>query len=248
MFSETANRITGSINKQYDKVEYYFHLKKTNDSLMAANQALYDKLKQNFNLPDTLSRIQVDSIRVDSLMAYRRYAYISAKVVANSISSQANYIVLSGRHTPAFTEGMGVIDLNGNVVGRVVQPGKYPAVMSLLHKDSKQSGMLIKTGEAGTVIWEGKDPTELVLLNIPKSAKVEVGDSVISSGLTTSFPKGLLIGRVKQVIKESANNNFRILLTTAANFYTLELVYGIENTEAKAIEEVLMKLHQQTNN
>ena len=116
------------------------------------------------------------------------------------------------------------------------------------HKDSKQSGKLFKGGEAGTVVWEGKDPTELVLLNIPKSAKVAVGDSVITSGYTTSFPQGLLIGRVKEVIQESTNNNLRLVLTTSANFYTLEYVYGIENTDAKAIEEVLHRLKLQTEN
>ena len=43
-----ANEVTGKINKQYNNVEYYFQLKKTNDSLVKANENLYNKLKQDF--------------------------------------------------------------------------------------------------------------------------------------------------------------------------------------------------------
>ncbi|MBK7884567.1 MAG: hypothetical protein IPJ81_12880 [Chitinophagaceae bacterium] len=61
MFSATANQVTGKINQQYNKIEDYFHLKKTNDSLLAANEKLYNKLKADYALPDTASNIKIDS-------------------------------------------------------------------------------------------------------------------------------------------------------------------------------------------
>ncbi|MBC7507334.1 MAG: hypothetical protein H7320_01075 [Ferruginibacter sp.] len=71
MFGNSANKITGKVNAEYDKIEYYFRLKKTNDSLVKANERLYNKLTSNFNLPDSGNRLVIDSIRIDSILQYR---------------------------------------------------------------------------------------------------------------------------------------------------------------------------------
>ncbi|MEJ7673007.1 MAG: hypothetical protein WKF59_09910 [Chitinophagaceae bacterium] len=52
-----ANEVTGKIYKQYNSVEYYFQLKHTNDSLVKANERLYNKLKQDFEIPDTINKL-----------------------------------------------------------------------------------------------------------------------------------------------------------------------------------------------
>ena len=72
-FGNMSNQLTGKVNSQYSKVEQYFHLKKTNDSLIKANEKLYNTLKQNFELPDTVSKSVIDSIRIDSLLQFRKY-------------------------------------------------------------------------------------------------------------------------------------------------------------------------------
>lgn len=247
MFSSTANAVTGKINAQYDKADYYFHLKRTNDSLVKANEALYNKLRENYSVPDSLNKHIIDTIRVnDSTVQYKEYTYFGAKVVSNSVIEQANYIVLAGPNTATFKEGMGIMDINSNVVGIITDAsGKYTVVMTLLHKDSRVSGKLFKTGEAGTVIWaKGQAPNELTLTNIPKSAKVAVGDSVVTTGYTTAFPKGLLIGRVKAIEKESSNSNFRLILQSATNFYNLEYVYAIANSRQQDVDAVLKKIKE----
>jgi len=97
-FGGTANQFTGKINAQYDKVEYYFQLKRTNDSLLRANEALYNMLAANYNLPDTNIRQRLDTMRMDSIIQYRKFTYLSAKVVSNSLTSQSNFIVMQSAH------------------------------------------------------------------------------------------------------------------------------------------------------
>ena len=97
-------------------------------------------------------------------------------------------------------EGMGIIDPNSGVVGIVTDvSADYAVVMSLLHKDSHLSGKLLKGGETGTLNWDGKTPNIISLTGIPKSAKVAKGDTIISSGFSTSIPKGMMIGIVEEV-------------------------------------------------
>jgi rod shape-determining protein MreC len=248
MFTGTTNQITGKINQQYNSVEDYFHLRKTNDSLLTALEKLYNKLKENYALPDTASITKINSLQTDSLEQYRKYNYLSAIVVANSVVAQNNYVVLSRGNTQAIKTGMGVIDSNNGVVGITTEvTSGFSAVMSLLHKDTKISGKLLKTGETGTVLWDGKTPNIVSFTGIPKSVKINKGDTVITSGFSTSFPKGLLIGYVEEVIPEKNTSNYSIKLKTAANFYNLQYAFVIDNKQQQEINNLLDKVKKQNN-
>ncbi|MEZ5027884.1 MAG: rod shape-determining protein MreC [Ferruginibacter sp.] len=220
---------------------------KTNDSLVTANKKLYDKLKADFALPDTSSNILVDSIKVDSMERYRKYEYYPAKVVYNSVAAQNNFIVINRGAAQNIKDGMGIIDPNMGVVGIVTDVSKdFAVVMSLLHKDSHISGKLLKTGETGTLSWDGKTPGIISLTGIPKNVKVAKGDTIISSGFSTSIPKGMLIGVIEEVAADKSSGNFLIKFKAAANFYNLEYVYAIENKQADNIKTILEKVKQKT--
>ncbi|MEO6405321.1 MAG: rod shape-determining protein MreC [Ferruginibacter sp.] len=241
-----TNVVTGKINERYNKVEYYFQLKRTNDSLLKANERLYNMLKSNYELPDSVSRTVIDTIRNDSITKYRRLNFISAKVVSNSVSAQNNYIVLHTSQSSQLKAGMGVVDINNATVGIITEvDGEYAVVMSLLHKDSHISGKLLKKGETGTLNWDGKQPNIIFLSNIPKSARIAKGDSIITSGFSTSFPQGLLIGRVEEVYADAATTNYKVKFHTAANFYSLQFVYIIINEDQEPVKKILEKLKTQ---
>lgn len=243
VFGNIANQLTGKVNTQYSRVEHYFRLKKTNDSLVSANEKLYNKLKANFELPDTTSKTVIDTIRVDSIEQHRKYTYYGAKVVYNSVASQNNFIVLGRGQAQQLKEGMGIIDPNNGVVGIITELSKdYAVVMSLLHKDSHISGKLLKGGETGTLNWDGRIPNIFSLIGIPKSAKVAVGDTIISSGFSTSLPKGMIIGTVTELIPEKSTSNYLIRFRSAANFYNLEYVFAINNKQTEDINNLLDKV------
>ncbi|MEP7238543.1 MAG: rod shape-determining protein MreC [Ferruginibacter sp.] len=244
-FSKTANQFTGKVNEQYSRIENYFQLKRTNDSLVAANEKLYNKLKADFELPDSSSNFIIDSIKIDSMERFRKYHYYPAKVVYNSVASQNNFIVLGRGSSQNIKEGMGIIDPNSGVVGFVTEvSADYAVVMSLLHKDSHLSGKLLKGGETGTLSWDGKTPNIIALNGIPRGAKVAKGDTIISSGYSTSIPKGMMMGIVQEVKADKSTNNFLIKFKTSANFYNLEFVYAIDNKQAEAIKQILEKEKQ----
>jgi rod shape-determining protein MreC len=246
VFTSTTTQLTGNVFAQYNKVEGYFQLKKTNDSLVKANEKLYNKLRENFSLPDTINKTVLDSIRVDSLLQYRKYTYMQAKVVANQVNTKNNFIVLSRGQLQQIKIGMGVVDLNRKIVGFVTDVSSdFAVVMSLLHSDSHISGKLFKSGESGTISWDGKTPNLLTITGIPQSAKVAVGDSITSS-YSTYFPQGLLIGTVQEVVAEKSSNNFAIKLKSATDFYTLQYVYVIDDLQQKEINDLLDKAKNKT--
>jgi rod shape-determining protein MreC len=179
---------------------------------------------------------------------YRKYRYFSAKVIYNSVASQNNFIVLGRGSAQQLKEGMGVIDPNSGVVGVVTEvSADYAVVMSLLHKDSHLSGKLLKGGESGILNWDGKEPNMITLTGISKGTKVVPGDTIISSGLSTSsIPKGMMLGIVKEVKTEQSSNKLLIRFRTSANFYNLEYVYVIDNKQAEEIKAILDKVKQKS--
>ena len=247
VFTNTTNQFTGKINEQYNNIEYYFRLKQTNKLLVEANEKLYNKLKADFELPDSSSKNFIDTIRIDSLEQYRKYQYLRAKVVSNSVVGPNNFIVITRAGiVQQFKEGMGIVDPGNGVVGIITEVSNdYAVVMSLLHIDSHISGKLFRGGETGTLSWDGKTPNIISLTGIPQSAKVAIGDTIISSGFSTSFPKGMMIGLIVEVQPEKSTNNFNIKFKSSANFYNLEFVYAIDNKQTVIINKLLDKIKKQ---
>ncbi len=245
-FGTITNNFTGKINTKYNNVQQYFHLKQTNDSLIKANELLYNKLSSNFEIADTTKKIVTDTVIIDSIKQYRKIRYISAKVISNSITLQSNYLVLNKGLNDGLKIGMGVVDPNNAVVGIITEVDeKYAVVMSLLHKDSHISGKLAKGEETGTLNWDGSMVNYITLTGIPKSAKIAKGDPIISSGFSTALPKGLKVGYVDGVFKETSTNLFKIKFKTAANFYNIQYVYVIENVDQEGVKQILSKIKTQ---
>ena len=245
-FGNISNRVTGKVNDQYSRINNYFHLKRVNDSLVKTNERLYNKLRADYQLPDTASRLVVDSIRIDSILQYKKFSYLSARVVSNSVSTQNNFIVITRDKPGELHNGMGVVDQGNAVIGIITDvSGNYAVVMSLLHKDSHLSGKLLKGGETGTLNWDGKEPNIITLSNIPKSARVAKGDTIITSGFSTTFPRGMMIGTVTEVLAEKSTSYFRIKFKTSADFNNLQHVYAIESTEQAPVNKILEQIKQQ---
>lgn len=243
VYSAFAGEITGKVSTQYNNVEYYFQLKRTNDSLVKANEVLYNKLKQDFEMPDTVNKIAIDTLNIDSLQSQRKYLYMQAKVVSNSVSQPNNYIELHRGLLQGIHPDMGVIDPNNAVIGTVMEVSdNYAVVMSLLHEQSNLSARLKKGGETGTVIWDGKSPNILLLKDISKTVKVSSGDTVITSGYSDKFPPGLLIGFVKDIINDKTSSSYTVRVTPAANFENLQFSYIINNLQKDEPQQLLKKV------
>jgi rod shape-determining protein MreC len=240
VYSAAAGEITGKISQQYNSIEYYFQLKKTNDSLVKANAKLYNKLKQDYEMPDTISKLAVDTIQIDTILHQRKYLYLPAKVVGNTVSQPNNYLQLHRGSQQGVAADLGVTDINNSVVGTVVDASKnYSVVMSLLHRQSNISAKLKKSGETGSIVWDGLQPNVVILKDISKDVKVAKGDTVITSGFSDKFPFGLLIGTVKEVVDDKTSNTYLIKVKTAANFYNLQYVNVINNLQKEEPQQLL---------
>jgi rod shape-determining protein MreC len=114
--------------------------------------------------------------------------------------------------------------------------------MSLLHEQSNLSARLKKGGETGTVVYDGKTPGILYLKDISKSAKISAGDTIVTSGFSDKFPRGLLVGYVKNIIIDKSSSTYTVRVIPAANFENLQFSYIINNLQKDEPQQLLNKV------
>ncbi len=242
-FGRTFNRASHQINDRYARIARYFDLQRVNDSLIAVQENLFNKQASLQVLSDTIAHMHADTSKIDSIVYVQKYRYKSAFVVSNSVSQMNNYIVVDKGTEHGIGVGMGVVNMHNQLVGIVTDVDKqYAAIMSVLHKDSHISGKLQRGGEVGTLSWDGALPNHIFLTGIPKSAKVTVGDTVITSGFSTAFPKGVLIGRVTSFSSDPSSHFQTIKIKTAADFYNLPYVHLIIQADAQKAQNLIDKV------
>jgi rod shape-determining protein MreC len=174
--------------------------------------------------------------------------YREAKVISNEISGIFNTIGLHRGSLQGLRKDMGVVDINGHVVGKIVEVSdNYAVAMSLLNKNSITSAKLKNGGDLGSVVWDAKDPGLLTLNDIKQSAKVNKGDTVFTSNYSEFFPYGLIIGTIADVKPDKGSNNYLIHLKPAVNFSTLQYGYAIDNLQKEEFIKLMDKVKSKDN-
>ena len=218
-FGGWSNQVTGNINKKYNGWSYYFNLRNTNAQLIAENAALRNQLGQNFSPIDSSKKLGTLVLRKDSLEKTRKFYYYPAKVVGNTFTLQKNYIIIERGSLQGVKKDMAAISPEGSIVGVVVEVNdNYSKIMSLLHRNSKVSAMLKRDKIAGSIEWDGADPSVLILKNISKSAAPKIGDSVLTSPYSSNFPSQLMVGKVTSILKDPSSNYLTLNVKSTTNF------------------------------
>jgi rod shape-determining protein MreC len=158
------------------------------------------------------------------------YKLIPAKVVTNSISDPDNLITIDKGRADGVKVDMGVACGNG-VVGVVYMVGlHYSIVIPLLNSHSHLSVAIERSGFFGSLNWTGGAPDVADMLDVPRHARFRWGDRVVTSGYSSIFPPGVLVGRVLHVYNSHDGLSYRVQVKLATDFGRLRDVCVIDNS------------------
>jgi rod shape-determining protein MreC len=255
-YLNSANSISARLYNRYNNVQYYFHLKATNDSLVNENARLHNMLRSSFDSvtldnivhTDTVRTYSTDTVRKVVDIQLRRYLYHAAKVVNNTVTNPVNYITIHRGSANGIKPNMGVIGPSG-VVGIVRSVSEnYAVIISLLSKGRNFgfSARLNHSREMGTVRWYGGEAGYALMEDVPKSVRLVKGDTVVTSGYSALFPENIPIGYVESYsLPDKSSTSYSIKIKLATNFYNLQYVYVIDNMlkdEQKSLEDSTYRL------
>lgn len=223
----SANSVAGSLYGATNNVTGYFNLREINRQLQERNASLENEV---LNLRTLLQNYE--GVAGDSLFhkeADKRFGYTLASVLNNSVRHPRNYITIDAGQRQGVMPGMGVVDQNG-IVGIVNVSGPNTArVISLLNRTQHFSVKIKDTSYVGSLAWRGEDPTVAYMEEVPRHAKFHPGDSVVTSGFSTTFPEGLPVGVIMSRVKTDDDNYYVFKIKLASDFKTLSTVRVIKD-------------------
>jgi rod shape-determining protein MreC len=241
-----ANEVTGWFNSKYNNLEDFFRMKEENRRIHRMNDSLINLLSSNFVRNDTSSTLVTDSIPYDTLGHYRRFSWRDAQVVYNTVNAEKNYIQINRGSNQGIKDNMGVFSSGGGLIGQVVNVApNFSVVMSLLHVQNRANVQVKRTGNSGTLSWDGKDPRFLTLINIPKSDSLVKGDTILTGNYSLSFPPGHMVGTIAEIIPDASTNFYVLKIKTAANFSDLQQVSVVEDLQYEEQNRLLKETKKQ---
>jgi rod shape-determining protein MreC len=233
--ASTSSSIYNAINSTTG----YFNLKTLNDSLQAENSRLRSQLLQSYY------QHGYTTTTVNDTQYKQQYVYISAQVVNNSISKKNNFITIDKGSLHGVKRFDGVICPNG-VVGIVWQVTPYYSlIQSVLNSKSNTGAKIKKTGDIGTVTWDGSNALFAQLSNVNTYVPVAIGDEVVSTTQSASYPEEIPIGKIVNIDRNPEKNAYDITILVHTPFSRLKNVYVVRNlfkesqqsAEVKVLEE-----------
>lgn len=162
--------------------------------------------------------------RLERLLGFQRklrVETIAASVIGASASLDFRGITIDRGSNSSVTTNMAVIAPTG-LVGRVVTPTQHASKVQLLIDRNAAAGALVERSRAqGIVIGSGEDLLRMDF--VPTTADVNVGDTIVTSGVDGIYPKGFVIGKVERV--DSGNGIYKaIRVRPSVEFNRLEEV------------------------
>jgi rod shape-determining protein MreC len=148
------------------------------------------------------------------------YPTIAAKVVGRNRPSVFKTILINRGTKDGVSIDCPVVAAEG-IAGRVIEVSwNVSKVLLLVDYNSNIDALIQRSRVQG--ILQGTREGECDLKYVQRSEEVKVGDVVVSSGLAGIFPKGLLLGRVRNVQKEKSGLFQRIEVSTEVDVTKLE--------------------------
>ena len=244
VYFTSANTVVGAVYEVSGGIPSYFHLKSVNEDLLDRNMLLEEQIN---NLEKALKERQLDSIAVNSIrkMPQKDYQLFKARVIKNSLNLADNYITLDKGSSSGIHSEMGVVDGNG-IVGIVYETSpSYSVVISVLNSKSNISCKIVGSDYFGYLKWEHGDSRYAYLKDLPRHAEFNLGDTVVTSGFSTVFPEGIMVGTVDDMSDSHDGLSYLLKIKLATDFGKLSDVRVIARNGQQEQKELENKTTKQ---
>lgn len=242
VYLSTANAVSARLLRGQDKVTSYFGLAEKNRALVEQNALLQERI---LALESMSTQHLLDSLsKEEALQRVHRTGYriTPAQVVDKSINKTDNYITLDRGTADGVEPDMGVMGVDG-IVGVVYKCTEhYSLVMPLLNSKSRVSCKVYGSGDIGYLQWTGGDSRNAMLHDLPRYADVAVGDTIVTSGNSSFFPEGLMVGIVNELYPSQDGLYVALKVELATQFVKLEHAFVLGRMDADelaALQELL---------
>lgn len=192
----------------------------------------YKRLKEEVDVLKArlvgLEEVIRENTRLEDLLKFKRKLVYSS-VVANVIGRNPSYwnstMIIDRGQGDGIQQGMPVVNAAG-VIGKIAEVG-YDTSKVILLTDPQFSVPALVQGPRESGLVSGTLKGVCRMRYIRSGAKVAIGDQVITSKLSSSFPEGLLVGEIIAINNGSRNPTVEYLVKPSVSFSQIEEVLVI---------------------
>ena len=234
----SANAVSGKVFEWNASVTQYFSLVDVNKTLTERNIYLERQVEQ---LTEQLEKAGRDSTEIERMQTsvLKDCNTIPAKVVSCSLNKLNNFITIDKGYADGVRKDMGVVCGTG-VVGIVYLVSEhYSVLIPVLSSVSNISCTIRSRGYFGYLHWKGGSPEEAYIDDIPRHARFKLGDVIVTSGYSSVFPPGIVVGKIKHVYNSANGLSYRLKITLSTDFGRLRDVCVINDKEMDRKLEIL---------
>lgn len=228
VYLTSAGGLSNSVYSTFNSITAYFNLRDINNDLQHRNAMLENRV---LNLQQEIINLRSDvsDSTVLGNIQCSRFDYVIAGVMNNSVSHPKNFFTINKGKNDGIKPGMGVVDQNG-IVGIVNIVGDHVSrVRSVLNVSQPFSVKVMGTNFAGSLIWHVGSPKIAYVQEMPRHVKYQIGDTIVTSGYSTTFPENIPVGRILAKIKTSDDNFYTLKIELASDFEKLSTVRVIKD-------------------
>lgn len=237
----SANQMSGEMYKVAESVGGYLHLGAENEALATENALLLERIQQLENQLEPYT--ENDTMVLHD--ACKRYQYsnkglkfVPARVIHAEFGKRRNYLTLNKGLRDGVETDLGVVDQRG-VVGIVSAVSeRFSVVLPLVNTQMSLSCRFKNSQVYGPLEWDGINRSYASLENIARHAEVHVGDTIITSGLTTAFPEGIMVGVVDKAVLKETDAYYHIRVRLSTDFGALGYVQVVSNEALREQQEL----------
>ena len=225
----SANIVSGKVYELESSLFSYFSLRENNELLSQRNFYLERQVSQLRRLYTEMKK-DTTALERSHLNFLNQYQLIPAKVVDNSVNKADNLMTIDKGRADGVEVDMGVACGNG-VVGVVYMVSDhYSVVIPALNASSSRISCSIRNRDYfGYLHWYGGDPSVAYVEDVPRHARFKLGEWVETSGFSTIFPPGVLVGKIEKAYNSSDGLSYKLKVRLSTDFSCLRDVVVISD-------------------
>jgi rod shape-determining protein MreC len=199
---------------------------------------------------DEVSRLRearLENIRLRQALNLPRRpdrTYIAADVVGKTLQLLRNTITLNVGERDGIAVNMPIVSERGLVGKIVATSNRYSVGQILLNRDLRVSAKVQRNRVDGIVRWD--NGRLISLQNVVKTADVQSGDLVVTSGYSNVYPGGIPIGVVNSSRVQSESLFLSVEVTPLVDFEHLEEVFVLSTIPDTSRNAAEVRAHVET--
>ena len=219
--STPFNFVHDKIDEMVEKNDIYEKYKEIKNK----EEQIDSVIAQNDNLKDEIGKLK-ETLNLNTILSDK--VYMNATVITRNIDYWYNEITIDKGSKNGIEKGMAVVVPKG-LIGQITKVSNYTSTVKLLSNEnmSDKISVKIKVGDDyvyGLISAYDAKTNTYTVEGISENVKIEKDADVVTTGMGTIFPSGLIVGKVKEVTTDNFDLSKVVEVKSSVDFNDIDYV------------------------